>query len=236
MLWDNPELEVVELTSSRRALALAFGRRGSLSDRLRDGLDQARFDLLEVDDLQACLDNIAARKPDVLLHDLVVSNAISDFRDQVDRSRATETLPVLPIMSRGEACPNALSLTPASNDGEIFLKLRALLRRERPSALCGRRESGCFQLDESGFKIHFQDLSAELSKTELCVLGPFFDLKTSKIDRQSLESLAFANNGWKTGSRSIDFHVIRMRKRVKAQIGIDPLCAIRGFGYALADG
>lgn len=157
-----------------------------------------------------------------------------DFCERISQARATETLPIMPIMPEHGNRDFPLALTACSSAIEVFLKTKALLRRERLIALRSRRRIGQYVLDESEFRMSFKGKSASLSKTDLCILGPFFDVKEATLDRRSLRCLAFAESGWKRGSRSIAAQVSRVRRNVKAQIGIDPLRSIRGIGYALA--
>lgn len=233
MLWDKADLEPVGLVSDKRGLALALTDCSNLIGTLSRALDLARFDVIPVDDEAACLAQITANKPDIVFVDeRVVVNA-SDFHSRVDQTRVTESLPLLPIRQKGQAGLSALTLHHDSAETEIFLKTRALLRRDRHVALRGDRRSGPFILDEPRFKLHFNDRSVDLSKIELCLLGPFFDLDHAVFDRDSLEQLAFSESARKVGTRIVDFKISRIRRRLKAQLGIDPLRSVRGVGYAL---
>lgn len=234
MLWDNPDLQIVELHSDRRGLALALVSSGALPGTIRTALDLAGFDVLTVEGVDACLTDIALRKPDVVLYDLDTLDAGVDFPQQVAQARVTETLPILAI-SENSALAQGPDLSASSTETEVFLKLRALLRRERPIALRGKRQSGPFVLDEPGFRLSCDGAQADISKTDLCLLGPFFDVRDAVFDRQSLECLSFASHARQPGNRSIDVYISRMRRHVRAQTGIDPLRSIRGIGYALSE-
>ncbi len=236
MLWDKQNLEPVELTPDRCGLALALALRGDLPAGLRQGVDRAGFDLVGIDAIETCLTLVQTEKPDAVFFDETLVKGTPGFRDRLARARATETLPVMPIRPADDRNDTALALTPRSGEIEVFLKTRALLRRARPSALRGKRHIGRYVLDESGFKVSIGDRCALLSKTDLCILGPFFDIRNGVYDRRSLECLAFAGNDWKRGSRSIDAHISRVRRHVRNQIRIDPLRPVRGIGYALRAG
>ena len=234
MLWDNTGVEPIELVADRRGVAFALTACARLAGHLRSALDLASFDVIVLTDVETCRAAIATGRPDIIfLDERMATNAV-DLRTVLAQSRVTESLPVLPISPDGPDDGLTFALTTKSNEIEIFLKTRAILRRERSTALSGKRLGGAFVLDEPRFKLFFADRCADLSKTDLCLLGPFFDVKNTVLDRQSLERLVFETHDRKAGSRIVDFQISRMRRRVKAQLGIDPLRSVRGIGYALA--
>lgn len=234
MLWDNDGLALVELITQKRRLALALTTSSCLVRKLRDAIEIAGFDLVAVKDVERCTAAISMEKPDIVFLDLRLVDYTAEFKNRLAEARVTETLPILPI--RPHICHDtrSMSLTPQSPKSEIFLKTRALLRRERPVALKGKRHNGPFVLDEPRFKLNYADKSADLSKPELCLLGPFFDVDEVVLDRRSLEILAFLQNDRKVGSRIVDFQISRMRRRLNSQLGTDPLRSVRGVGYTLA--
>ncbi|MBK0326162.1 winged helix-turn-helix domain-containing protein [Rhodobacteraceae bacterium F11138] len=233
MLWDKPGVELIKVGSDRRGRALVLGARTGLADGLVRALDLAGFDRTDVSDVDSCMALIRTLRPDVVVHVQDAGGDVIGFRARVETAQVTETLPVLALPHRSAGDDDTAVQARNRRAAECFLKLRAVLRRERPSALRGKRRSGCLTLDEPGFRLYRNGSHAQISKTDLCVLGPFFDVGQVVFDRQSIECLAFAENDWKPGSRSIDAHVSRMRRHVKAQLGIDPLRSVRGVGYRL---
>ncbi|MCZ4352857.1 winged helix-turn-helix domain-containing protein [Roseovarius aestuarii] len=233
MLWDKPDLHVVAVQSGRRSLAVVLVSAHGLPSVIAYALDLAGFDIVVFDDARRCLDEIPVRRPDIVVFDTAMVQPGHNFHDDVATARITETLPVLEISPDSDSASNAQMLTPTSGEVEAFLKIRALLRRERPSALLGKRKNGPITLDEPGFRLCLEQGCAEISKTDLNILGPFFDVQDAIFDRQSLECLALKGSDWRPGSRSIDTYISRLRRRVDAQLGFDPLRAVRGVGYAL---
>lgn len=233
MLWDNPALQFIGTQSNRRGLALALVPATGLPARIAYAIHVAGIDLVQLQDGPACLEQIPIRKPDVLIVTDSVPTGLPDLHTAATAARATETLPILTLTEQTGATTNSQAVASVGNDIETFLKLRAILRRERPCALAGKRQKGALVLDERGFKLIYRETFAEISKTDLCILGPFFDVKDAIFDRQSLEALAFNANNRDPASRSIDVHISRLRRRVRAKLGVDPLCSVRGVGYTL---
>lgn len=235
MLWDKSDVEPVKLVTDKRSVAFALTACHGLVARLTVALDLASIDVIAFTDPDKCAAAIAGEKPDIVLVDERVATNTIALQAKLASARVTETLPILPIRSGGCEETSLFSLRTHSDEIEIFLKVRALLRRERPAALRDKRQSGSFTLDEPRFKLFLAEKSADLSKTDLCLLGPFFDVQDAELDRQSLEQLAFDVSERKVGARIVDFQISRLRRRLKAQLGVDPLRSVRGVGYALSN-
>lgn len=223
MLWGKP--------SDRRRAGLVWLSQRIPPPFLAAACDLAGFDLHHSPDLADCLAGLARRKPDLLVHDTAISGGVPDFAAQIAGARATASLPLL---AYGDAPCAYLGLGPQTDTADAFVTIRAALRRERPGALMGSRSAGPFMLDQTGFKLWSGTRHAALTKTDLCILGPFFDLPSASFDRPALQRLVFGGDDARAHSRAIDAHISRARRHVIAQLGRDPLRTLRGAGYALA--
>jgi two-component system, OmpR family, phosphate regulon response regulator PhoB len=231
MHWDNTRVLPVDPAQDRRRALMLWLSPDGPPAAIAKACDLAAIDMVEARQIDAGLAAIALHRPDIVVSDLALTEACDSFANRVAAQRTTETLPMLDYATQagtGHALCRTTSVTHA------FLTIRAQLRRERPCALKGMRQAGPFQLDEPGFKLRHGTACAGLSKSDLCILGPFFDVADVVFDRISLERLSFARDEKDRKSRSIDAHVSRMRRHVKAQLGVDPLRSVRGIGYALA--
>ncbi len=233
MHWDDPATQIMEIHSEQRGLVLVLGVDDKHDEVLKRALAHANLRCLQATDAKACLQLIQSEKPDlVIYHSASLASGETSFRADVEKARATQTLPVLRLGVPQHDKSGCIGLSASSSVAEVFLTVRALLRRERPSALSCQRTVGDFILDEPGFKLRHADRCVPLNMTDLCLLGPFFDLKNAVFDRETLVNLAFDETGWKDGSRTIDAHVNRVRRKIKAGIGRDPIRSVRGVGYA----
>lgn len=233
MLWDRPDIEVTRRNVEKRGLALLLTECGDLEMSIRHSMDLAGFDVSATADIDRLLSVVATRRPDLVFLDHRLTRGHDDLDRRLDRARTTHTLPVLPIRSSMCQVAGQPSLGTCSGKVEILLKAQALLRRERPTALRGHRHHGRFVLDESRFKLFLANQSADLSKSELCLLGPFFDVAKGILDRETIEQLALDPSHRTSNRRAVDFHISRMRRRIRTQLNIDPIRSIRGKGYAL---
>ena len=235
MLWDDAQVELVPLCSGRLGSAFVLAADGPVRATVCKALAMADIDSLLFEDAESFLTRLRTGKPDIIVYDAALAQgSFSAFAAQIEAARITETLPTV-VLAEGPSPSRSIPfLSGDSTLAEMFLTFRALLRRQRPSALKGQRRSGAFVLDERGFRLFKQDECAVITKTDLCVLGPFFDVRASVIDRTTLARLAFLPSDQKAGSRIIDTHISRLRRTVRDQLGVDPLRSIRSQGYALA--
>lgn len=233
MLWDKSDVRLVRLVAEKRGVAFALTASRELIERLNVALDLACIDVISFQEADKCAEAIAIVKPDIVLLDERIAMNPTALQSMLSAARVTDSLPILPIRSVDCTDTHSFSLSTQSDKVEIFLKVRALLRRERPAALRGRRQCGSLTLDEPRFKLFLSEESVDLSKSDLCLLGPFFDVQDGKLDRLSLEQLAFDASDRRVGSRIVDFQICRLRRRVKSRLAVDPIRSLRGIGYAL---
>lgn len=236
MPWDNTASQIVELESAQNGLVIVLDPDPSPFRNLTSALQHANLRQIRTMGTEHCLDLIRHTKPDLILY---FSDALTppsqEFEARVSLARTTESLPALRIHALGAGPTQPLRLSKDSNIPEIFIIIRALLRRERLSALKGQRRIGTFVLGEPDFKLFHADRFADPSKTDLCLLGPFFDLRNAVFDRTTRQNLAFDATAWKAGSRTINALVSVTRRKIREHVGRDPIRSVRGIGYALSE-
>jgi two-component system phosphate regulon response regulator PhoB len=197
----------------------------ALPDNLAAACALAALDLGHAATQDDALAQVASWKPDIVLHDA----ALPDPACAIRAARGVASLPVLALANQGGKLHQPGR---DSRVADVFLALRAALRRDRPVALKARRQAGPYCLEEAQFKFCLGADCVAISKTELAILGPFFDVADAIFDRQDLAQLAFGNEASQT--RNLDAQISRLRRHIRAGCGVDPLRSVRGVGYALA--
>lgn len=234
MLWDESAGPSQLRRAEGRGRVLAMLARDGERKIARTAVEFAGLDLIEVCGTPALFDGIATLKPDLILVDSCrLGVDPGAFRGHVDAARQTETLPVLFADTRAHDWRLKNTERASVDLVTCFLLIRSILRRERPLTLRGIRCEGAFRLNEPEFRIAFEDKALNLSKTDLCLLGPFFDAPQQIFDRQILERLAINTAHDESKSRKIDFYLSRTRRRIRNALGVDPIQSVRGIGYRL---
>lgn len=150
------------------------------------------------------------------------------------------------VLARGGAAPVGLNdmvstrmgvapLDPAEGLNGFSLHLRALMRRCRPVALTGRQRVGGMVLDEAGLTLSSAAGQAILSLEDMRLIGPLFDVPGAVWSREALLRLAYGAQT-ENGLRTVDVKLNRARRRLRATLGQDPVCSVRGAGYILDPG
>lgn len=233
MRWDEDLRPAGIVPADRRGWAL-FLTDPTAAGTLKSATGLAGLDLVTVASQEALLDKIAGSRPDlVILSASRLSEPPEAAVRRVAAARKTETLPVILLTEAPREVASIVRLSPAAPLDEAFLVLRATLRRDRPGALAGLRSAPPYALDEAGFRILLGPRSVPLGKSDLCMLGPFFDAPDRVFERAFLERLAFNSERYKAGNRMIDFYLNRLRRDLKAALGADPIRTLRGRGYTL---
>ncbi|MBQ1203113.1 MAG: response regulator transcription factor [Loktanella sp.] len=227
-----PQIQpVVKLKGRDRTRLLWFARNGPTAE-IQRACEFAALDVLHLSTPAACFAYVAENEPDLVVHDLALTQDIPDFHDIVAKNRTILRPPM--IAFDPEIDHSGINILCQTTSVELaFLALRAPLRRDRHSALDSLRKSGNFALDESSFILSCGQRTAYISKSASCILGPFFDLEGAVFDRSTLAGLAFGPSTAGNKIRSIDTPVARIRREIKKQIGIDPLRPVRGVGFSL---
>lgn len=203
----------------------------ALPSTIAQACELAAIDVLVAKELDLCLSYIVTHKPDIVVHDVALTTTWLDFINRVVKQRVTPTLPVLDFVADPAVF---LALGPKSSTIEALLTIKGLLRRERPGSLSDIREVGGFTLDEASFRLFHGTDWVGITKTDLCILGPFFDVPDIVFDRHSLARLVFGSASINYDAYTINAQVARMRRHVTTHLGVDPMTSIRGVGYALA--
>lgn len=235
MRWADADLQLVELQQDTRGLAIVLFAGQALNETLTTAFDLAGLDVLILRNVDDCLSSIPTRRPDLVVYqpDILPCDPVA-FQQAALDLRTTENLGFLELCKSRPDDANHLCLLQECSVSEAFLTLRAVLRRVRPTALKSKRHIDPFVLDEARFMLFHGDVYATLSKSDLCILGPFFDVRNAVFDRTTLERLTFTTHEYRQGTRTIDAHISRMRRHIRKQLNIDPICSVRGVGYALS--
>ena len=114
-----------------------------------------------------------------------------------------------------------------------FLMIRATLRRKRPHVMTEVLEFGKLSLDQEKFVVSFEERRAPLKMLEFCVLGAMLDAPRMVWNKIFLNRVVFGPVDVKPG-RQFDTYMSVVRRRIRSRIGVDPIVAEHGLGYALS--
>ena len=179
--------------------------------------------------------------PDIILLDWMLPNVsgIEVCRQLKSRS-ATKGVPIIMISARSEEVDRVRGLETGADDYvikpysvvELMARVRAQLRRTRPSAMGERLEYADIVLDSEPHRVTRGGKGLKLGPTEFRLLSTFMEKPGRVWSREALLDRVWGRDIY-VDTRTVDVHIGRLRKALCLHGGEDPLRTVRGAGYAL---
>ncbi|MEM7596199.1 MAG: phosphate regulon transcriptional regulator PhoB [Pseudomonadota bacterium] len=179
--------------------------------------------------------------PDIILLDWMLPNVsgIEVCRQLKSRS-ATKGVPIIMISARSEEVDRVRGLETGADDYvikpysvvELMARVRAQLRRTRPSAMGERLEYADIVLDSETHRVTRGGKGLKLGPTEFRLLSTFMEKPGRVWSREALLDRVWGRDIY-VDTRTVDVHIGRLRKALCLHGGEDPLRTVRGAGYAL---
>ena len=164
--------------------------------------------------------------------------------DVLRQLRVGSNVPVLILTARGEDVDRILGLELGADDylpkpfnsRELLARVRAILRRARPSQETARIEVGEVTLDASARRAWRAGRSLSLTTAEFRLLDAFVRHVGEVLSRERLAELVLGRP-LASFDRSIDVHVSNLRKKLGDAAGArEHIRAVRGEGYVFVRG
>ena len=152
----------------------------------------------------------------------------------------TRNIPVIMLSARSEEVDKVRGLETGADDYvikpysvvELMARLKAHLRRVRPSTIGIVLEWGDIRLDPETHRVTRGEAQLKLGPTEFRLLATFLEKPGRVFSRDQLLDRVWGRDIY-VDTRTVDVHIGRLRKALMAQGGDDPLRTVRGAGYAL---
>jgi DNA-binding response OmpR family regulator len=153
--------------------------------------------------------------------------------------RSDSTVPVLILTARGEDVDRIVGLELGADDylpkpfnsRELMARVRAILRRTRPSSEPHRMEVGDVVLDQSARQAWRDGRALSLTMAEFVLLEAFLRSAGQVLSRERLAEQVLGRR-LASFDRSIDVHVSNLRKKLGDAAGArEHIRAVRGEGY-----
>ncbi len=216
-----------------------------LSRRLARYLEEQGYSVALAGDGEQMLEQIALRKPELLLLDLMLPG--DDGLTLARRLRTDQPMPIIMLSARGEDVDRIVGLEVGADDylakpfnpRELVARIRAVLRRRSvaPATPPQARQTyafGPFRLDPISHRFTRDGVDVVLTSAEFSLLRLFNENPNQVLSRDRLIDLL---KGYDRSpfDRSIDVRVTRLRRKVEADPGQPQFIrTIWGEGYLFA--
>jgi two-component system phosphate regulon response regulator PhoB len=199
------------------------------------------YTVLQASNGEEALLLIQESKPDLVLLDWMMPLVSGlEVCRRLKMRPETRGIPIIMLSARSEEVDKVRGLETGADDYvikpyslvELMARLRAHLRRVRPTALGVRLEWQDISLDPETHRVVRGGASLKLGPTEFRLLATLIEKPGRVFSREQLLDRVWGRDIY-VDSRTVDVHIGRLRKSLCAAGGDDPLRTVRGAGYAL---
>jgi two-component system, OmpR family, phosphate regulon response regulator PhoB len=180
-------------------------------------------------------------KPDAVLLDWMLPRISGlEVCRQIRRAPAWRDLPVIMLTARGEEGDRVRGLDSGADDyvvkpfspGELIARLRAVIRRVRPSTTAETLRFADIVMDLSAHRVTRASTSVHLGPTEFRLLRFFLERPGRVFSREQLLDAVWGREA-EVELRTVDVHIRRLRKALNDSGRTDVVRTVRAAGYAL---
>jgi two-component system, OmpR family, phosphate regulon response regulator PhoB len=208
---------------------------------LRYNLERDGFAVLEAPDGDEALLQAREQKPDLILLDwmLPLVSGIEVCR-QLRRHPETRAIPIIMLTARGEEGDKLRGLDSGADDyvtkpfspSELIARIRAVLRRARPSPADEVLRYGDVTMDLAAHRVRRHGRELHLGPTEFRLLRFFLENPGRVFTREQLLDRVWGRDIY-VEPRTVDVHIRRLRKAINGPKERDLIRTVRSAGYAL---
>jgi two-component system phosphate regulon response regulator PhoB len=204
-------------------------------------LEAEGFDVQRATNGEEALMLVSENPPDLILLDWMMPHVSGlEVCRRLKMRPETRLIPIIMLSARSEEVDKVRGLETGADDYvikpysivELMARLRAQLRRVRPSTLGMVLEWEDISLDAETHRVIRAGQTLKLGPTEFRLLATFLEKPGRVFSREQLLDRVWGRDIY-VDSRTVDVHVGRLRKALCAFGGEDPLRTVRGAGYAL---
>ena len=213
----------------------------ALVELIRYNLENEGFDVVAAKDGEEAL--LAAEEHDV---DLVLLDWMLPLLSglevcrQLRRNPRTKTIPIIMLTARGEETDRVRGLAVGADDyvpkpfsyPELTARIRAVLRRTRPSLIAERLNYGGIEMDLAQHRVARAGHPVRLGPTEFRLLRHFLEHPGRVFSRDQIIDAVWGRDV-NVDERTVDVHIRRLRKALNKDGDMDPIRTVRSAGYAL---
>lgn len=204
-------------------------------------LNRAGFDVWEAETAEEAMSRLDGRLPGLMIIDWMLPGLSGvDLVGRLRRDKLTADLPLMMVTAKGDEADKLRSFETGVDDyitkpfspRELLARVKALLRRSGAPE-DGMLEQQGLRLDLTSHQLVINDQSVHLGPTEFRLLELFMSHPDRAFDRTTLLDRVWGR-GIYVEERTVDVHVLRLR-RVLKPFGLDHLIqTVRGVGYRFA--
>lgn len=214
----------------------------AICNMLSVALETAGYEVQTVQDGKDVMAALVNTQPDLLLLDWMLPGISGiDLARKIKQSTDFNELPIIMLTARTEEDSKVTGLESGADDyvtkpfsiRELLSRIKAVLRRRSPSLLEQQLMHADIQMDVLSQRVSVQGKEVILGPTEYKLLEFFMRHPDRVFSREQLLNRVWGSTVY-VEDRTVDVHILRLRKALKPA-GVSHLInTVRGSGYRLA--
>ena len=212
-----------------------------LVEVLRYNLENEGYRVSVAIDGTEALTQIQAELPDLVILDWMLPQLSGiEVCRRLRCHQETRNVPILILTARGEETDRIRGLDTGADDyltkpfsmTELLARLRAVLRRIRPSLAEDVVQVGDIEIDRGAHRVRRAGTEVHLGPTEYRLLDHLIQHPGRVFSREQLLDAVWGSDVY-VEARTVDVHVGRLRKALNIKGTEDPIRTVRSAGYSL---
>ena len=213
----------------------------SLVTMLRYNLEKEGYNVTEASDGEEAVTVADETPPDAVILDWMLPRMSGiEVCRQLRRKTETRTVPIIMLTARSEETDKVRGLNVGADDymtkpfsmPELVARVRALLRRAKPSQAKGQLNFGDILLDLDAHRVSRGGKYIHLGPTEFRLLQYLMERPGTVFSREELLNGVWGPDIY-VEPRTVDVHIRRLRKALNIENSADVIRTVRAAGYAL---
>jgi two-component system phosphate regulon response regulator PhoB len=186
---------------------------------------------------------IAEAPPDLIVLDWMLPGISGlELCRRLRAGKDSRNIPIILLTARSEESDRIRGLTTGADDyvvkpfslPELMARVRAVLRRTSPERIAVVLTAGDIELDRESHRVARNGRVVRLGPTEFRLLEFLMQSPGRVFSRSQLLDGVWGRNVY-VDERTVDVHIGRLRKAMIRGQEADPVCTVRGAGYAFSD-
>ncbi len=212
-----------------------------IREMITEALEQANFTVTTVSSAEKGLKRVELQLPDVFIIDWMLPGISGvEMAKRLRKEEATQETPLILLTARGEEDDIVRGLNAGVDDyitkpfspRELIARINALLRRSG-KGLNRRIQAGKLCLDTHSHRLFIDGKEVKIGPTEYRLLEFFLNHPEKVYSREQLLDRVWGR-GIYVEERTVDVHILRLRKRLSPYGQEKMIQTVRSAGYRLS--
>jgi len=210
-----------------------------IREMLRFALTREGFEVLEAGDVQEARTQLADNHPEILIVDWMLPDQSGvELVRGLRRDPLHRDIPVIMLTARSKETDKVRGLDSGADDymtkpvaiRELLARINALLRRSQGHQEAEILTAGPLTLDLASHRLLINNQPVHIGQTEYRLLNFFMSHIDRVYSRGQLLDFVWGQNVY-VEERTVDVHILRLRKLLKPCSADKMLQTVRGAGY-----